>query len=122
MAVDDSGKQATLFPCLAILRYTVATVVTVLAVVVIVMVIAVGVRPEDVSVSVVQGHVSTSERDYYLRRRRDDRHSQSNIPTRRAARKLHWRSWWAVFSGAHSSVFRSRRHRRQLRDLRAATD
>jgi hypothetical protein len=61
MAVDDSGKQATLFPCLAILRYTVATVVTVLAVVVIVMVIAVGVRPEDVSVSVVQGHVSTSD-------------------------------------------------------------
>lgn len=57
MAVDDSGKRARLLPCLAILRYTVATVVTVLAVVVIVMVIAVGVRPGDVSVSVVQGHV-----------------------------------------------------------------
>lgn len=64
MAVDDdSGNkpQARLFPCLAILRYTVATVVTVLAVVVIVKVIYVGVRPEDVSVSVVQGHVSTSD-------------------------------------------------------------
>ena len=60
MAVDDSGKRARLLPCLAILRYTVATVVTVLAVVVIVMVIAVGVRPDDVSVSVVQGHVGTS--------------------------------------------------------------
>jgi hypothetical protein len=61
MALDDSGKQARLLPCLAILRYTVATVVTVLAVVVIVMVIAVGVRPDDVNVSVVQGHVATSD-------------------------------------------------------------
>lgn len=65
MAVEDGsgGKQmqAIRFPCLAILRYTVATVVTVLAVVVIVMVIAVGVRPDNVSVSVVQGHVSTSD-------------------------------------------------------------
>nr|CAB3469271.1 unnamed protein product [Digitaria exilis] len=62
MAAKGGGEErpARRFQCLAVLRYMVATVVTVLALVVIAKVIAVGVRPKDIVLSVVHGHVWTS--------------------------------------------------------------
>ncbi|CAL5050508.1 unnamed protein product [Urochloa decumbens] len=63
MAAADSGEERARFSCLTALRYTVAAVVTALAVVIIVMVIAavVVLRPEKLSLSVVQGHVRTTK-------------------------------------------------------------
>ncbi|RLN12913.1 hypothetical protein C2845_PM09G01020 [Panicum miliaceum] len=57
MGIDE---KRTRFPCLATVRYMVTAVVAVLTVVVAVKVITVDLRPEDVELSILQGHIEAS--------------------------------------------------------------
>lgn len=54
------GRKSTRFPCLATVRYMVAAVVAVLTIVVAVKMIIVDLRPEDIQLSILQGHIEAS--------------------------------------------------------------
>ncbi|KAL6606519.1 hypothetical protein ACP70R_042172 [Stipagrostis hirtigluma subsp. patula] len=60
MAADDSDDERTKIPYLAMVRYTVVTVVSALAVVVVVMVTTVALRPENIRLSVLHRHVQAN--------------------------------------------------------------
>ena len=86
MGIDVGGdEKRTRFPCLATVRYMVAAVVAVLTVVVAVKVITVDLRPEDIELSILQGHIEAST----LWRQRETEISPPRLQQEQVSRRRH---------------------------------